>query len=124
MAKLSLNKSNKSLVQPKAVLEPIVIEKEVIKEVIKEVRVEIPVIQTVTVEKIVEKIVNVPVEVKVQEVVEVIKEVPVEVIKVVKEPVYVTSVEYIDKIKVHYKIPAWAKLLIIVEGLMLLITNI
>jgi hypothetical protein len=126
MAKLSLNKNSNSLVQPKAVLEPIIVER--IVEVIKEV----PVIQTVErivevpveVIKEVEKIVNVPVEVVKTQIVEIPKEIPIEVIKVVEKEVIKTEIQYMDHIKVHYKMPRWAIALIILESLLLVITNI
>ena len=126
MAKLSLNKGDNNIVQPVKAQDPIIVER--IVEVIKEV----PVIQTVErivevpveVIKEVEKIVNVPVEVVKTQIVEIPKEIPIEVIKVVEKEVIKTEIQYMDHIKVHYKMPRWAIALIILESLLLVITNI
>lgn len=128
MAKFTIGKGSSSKTAPTQESQPTIVEKEVIKEIIKEV----PVVQyvdrivkePVEVIKEVEKIVQVPVEVIKQEVVEIIKEVPVEIVKEVVRVETKTEIEYVDRIKVHYKIPRWAIALMILEGLLLVITNI
>lgn len=124
MAKLTLGKGARQA-KPAQVIHPPQIQYvevikevpvEVVREVIKEVKVPVEVLKETTKE--------VRVEVPVEKVIEIIVEKPVIQEKLVEKLVTETKIEYLDRIVPRYKIPVWCYVIMALEGLLLIITNI